>query len=177
MKHQAAAIAIGLGATLALTGPAWASGTNSGGVNSGGVNTGGGGGGTTAAPATPCAQIQGWSAPAGQTPGDRASGAVWSSWTVKNCSTGTGRYNQQISYTNLITGDVTGGPACALTTVAAYGQTIPMSSGQGISCKLDNDFLPLATSFTVSVNVYDTTTGAVLATQSSTVSTPAAQGL
>ena len=172
------AVAAVAGLTVLGSGAAaYASGTNSGGVNSGGVNAGGtgGGGGATSAP-SPCAQITSYNVTAGHTPGDGATGAIWTTYTVKNCSTGVGSYTGRLTYTNLSTGQTTAGGCSLMQSVSSAGGyylTVPMNPGQSISCTLDNDWVPLATSFQVSLTVRDSATMTVLASNSKTVTTPA----
>jgi hypothetical protein len=143
-------------AALACAPAALASGgVNSGGVNSGGVNSGGGGGGTD--PSTSCVSVGKFGSSVGYY---SVWAAIWTNYSISN-SCGYG-LNATITYTNGNTGavDFTGYPTA---NAGSNGGTI------------DEDWAAFSTTYTVRLTVTDPYSGAVLASKSQLVTTPASK--
>jgi hypothetical protein len=179
------AVTVGIFAIVAGS-PALASGgktagggttpTGGGGTGTGGGGGGGGGGGSRAgindvvvpAPAPvpqppagpPCATFTNISAPVGYY---LTWAAVWNTYTVLGCSPGSHSVNVQVTETNTATG------------LVDYDVTMShvLTGNQNASMVLDNDFAPFNTDYRVTMTATDAGTGAVLDTQSLTVTTPA----
>ena len=138
----------------------------SGGSTIGGGGGGGaGGGGGTVAPtptAAPCATIESFNVKAGYRPSSNGTmGAVWTGFTVKNCSAIDETIIAQVNET--------------INSKYAYsvGAMATLTPGQALSPgTYDNDFAELNTSYLVTLTVTEKYTGAVLATRSVTVTTP-----
>lgn len=174
------------GLALVVGSPAVASGgratggaatTASGG--GGGGNSGGGGGGgggsrggindpVTPAPVPPpppvagppCATFASASAPVGYY---LTYAAVWNTYAILGCSSGTQTVNVRVTETNVATGGVD------------YDVTMShqLTGNQNASMVLDNDFAPFNTTYAVAMTATDASTGNVLDTVSLTVTTPA----
>ena len=127
----------------------------SGGLDSGGSGGGGGGGGGTPSPVlAPCAQISSFKATGGNY---RSWGAIWVSYTVKNCGPDGG-----LTITVTETTDVD--PTYSWVVVAGSG-LLKTGSSYSVS-NLDNDIALPGTTYHVQIKVTDPVSGAVLATQS-----------
>jgi len=129
--------------------------TSGGGVNKGGVND------TAPTVVAPCATLSGLAAPVGYY---SIWAAIWNTLTVKSCSTATETVNVEVTETNVATG------------LVDYDVIVPitLASAQNSSMVLDNDFAPFSTTYTVAMNVTDST-GAVLATGTVSATTPPPQ--
>ena len=122
----------------------------SGGSGGGG---GGGGGGTTTATCTP---INSWKATAGYRPSSNSSiGAVWVTYKLNTCLTSTTSVSTHIDEYNMTTGGQ-----------LAWSVTVPWASGT-----LDNDWVPLSTTYHVVISVVDNS-GTVLQTLAMDATTP-----
>ena len=152
-----AALARGGGSTSGGGGTGGGGTGGGGGTNSGGVNDTG-----TSTPAPSCATLPSATAPVGYY---STWAAVWNTFTVRSCSTRNETVNVRITNGNQLTGaidyDVTG----------AY----VLSPGQNLSSVYDNDFAPFSTPYDVSFVATDASTGAVLATATTTATTPPAR--
>ena len=132
---------------------------------SGGGGGGGGGGGTVSASA--CARITNFKVSGGYRPSSSASiGAIWTTYTVQNCGPFDAFTVRVDEYDAL-----TGAPAWWFQTYAftlgtngTFGQTV------------DNDYVPLGTTYQVTLSVIESSTGTVLATQTGFASTPIRKG-
>ena len=141
-------------AVLACAPTAFASGgVNSGGVNSGGVNSGGGGGGTDVS--TTCVSVGKFGSSVGYY---SVWAAIWTSYSITN-SCGYG-LNATMTYTNGNTGAVD---------FVGYPTANSGSNGGTI----DEDWAAFSTPYTVTLTVTDPYSGAVLASKSAVVTTPA----
>ena len=116
--------------------------------------TGGGGGVGGGATAGPCVAINSWKATAGYRPSSSSSvGAVWVDFRLNACATAT-PFVVHIDETNAATGEL------------AWGFATWASSG-----KIDNDWVPLSTTYHIAITVTDGS-GAVLQSESADVTTP-----
>jgi hypothetical protein len=128
----------------------------SGGLDSGG--SGGGGGGSTPPPVlVPCAQISSFKATGGNY---QTYGAIWVSYTVKNCGPD-----------EFLTVTVTETTAQSAN-VWSYPSTAYLKNGSSFSMgNIDNDFALPGTTYHVVITVRETATGTLLATQSADATT------
>lgn len=108
--------------------------------------------------AAPCATLTAVSAPVGYY---SIWAAIWNTYTIQSCSTGSEAVTVQVQETNVATGSVD------------YDITYPMSlvAGQNSGIVLDNDFAAYSTTYSVTFTVRDSS-GTVLSTGSTTATTP-----
>ncbi|MFA5883601.1 MAG: hypothetical protein WDA60_07110 [Acidimicrobiia bacterium] len=111
--------------------------------------------------AAPCVTLTSVSAPVGYY---SIWAAVWNDFTLQSCSTGSESVTVEVTETNVATGSVD------------YSVVMPttLAASQNLSYVLDNDFAPFSTTYLVSYVVRDSS-GTVLASASTTATTPAAR--
>ena len=111
--------------------------------------------------AAPCVTLTSVSAPVGYY---SIWAAVWNDFTLQSCSTGSESVTVEVTETNVATGSVD------------YSVVMPTTlvPSQNLSYVLDNDFAPFSTTYRVDYVVRDSS-GAVLASASTTATTPAAR--
>jgi uncharacterized repeat protein (TIGR01451 family) len=108
---------------------------------------------------TPCAVLTSVSAPVGYY---LSFAAIWNTFTVQSCSTGSEAVSLQVTETNVATGSID------------YDITYPLSlaPSQNLGLVLDNDFAPFNTTYDITYTVRDLS-GVVLSAASTTATTPA----
>jgi uncharacterized repeat protein (TIGR01451 family) len=110
--------------------------------------------------ATPCVVLTNVTAPVGYY---SIWAAIWNDFTLQSCSTGPESLSVQVTETDVRSGSI------------IYDVVMPtaLQSGQNLGYVLDNDFAPFSTTVSISYTVRDTS-GNVLATASTTATTPPA---
>jgi hypothetical protein len=167
----ASAGALALSPTAMASGGKLLGGGATGGGGGGSTTTttsgggGGGGGGTNTggvndpSPAVPCATLSNLAAPVGYY---SIYAALWNDVTIQSCSSGDETVQLHVTNTNHDTGTVD----YDVTT------TYFLKKGSNAGVVIDNDFAPFNTNYDVRFDVSDASTGAPLATASTTATTP-----